>query len=123
MGGGGLGGGFFWWQNILLDLQAAKIFFCHISAKAESRHVFNRIETYQPQIITHTDNLITTLTQNKNNFSILSTNIQSIRANFDELNIIIGEGEVFAYNTTVSDLYIILLCLPYYIIVLCLPCG
>ncbi len=48
----------------------------------------------QPQIISHslyydTDNLISTLTQNKNNFCILSTNIQSLRAKFDELNIFI----------------------------------
>ncbi len=40
----------------------------------------------QPRIIAHspyydTDNLISTLTQNKNNFSILSTNIQYFRAN------------------------------------------
>ncbi len=33
--------------------------------------------------------MISTLTQNKNNFSILSTNIQSLRAIFDELNIFI----------------------------------
>ncbi len=48
----------------------------------------------QPQIISHslyydTDNLISTLTQNENNFSILSTHIQSLRAKFDELNIFI----------------------------------
>ncbi len=48
----------------------------------------------QPQIISHspyydTVNLISTLRQNKNNFSIPSTNILSLRAKFDELNIFI----------------------------------
>ncbi len=48
----------------------------------------------QPQIISHflyyeDENLILTLSENKNKFSILSTNIQSIRAKFDELKIVI----------------------------------
>ncbi len=43
----------------------------------------------QPQIISHSpyykdENLISTLSENKNKFRILSTNIQSIRAKFDE---------------------------------------
>ncbi len=49
---------------------------------------------HQPQIISHSpyyedENLISTLSENKNKFSILSTNIQSIRDKFDELKIFI----------------------------------
>ncbi len=48
----------------------------------------------QPQIISHSpyyedEHLISTLSENKNNFSILGTNIQSVRAKFDELKIFI----------------------------------
>jgi hypothetical protein len=37
----------------------------------------------------HHDNLISTLTRNKNQFSILSTNIECISAKFDELKMFI----------------------------------
>ncbi len=48
----------------------------------------------QLQIISHSpwyedENIISTLSENKNKFNILSTNIQSIRAKFDELKIFI----------------------------------
>ncbi len=39
-----------------------------------------------------------TLTQNKNNFSILSTNIQSVRAKFDEINIFIEHLRTFNFE-------------------------
>ncbi len=49
---------------------------------------------HQPQIISHspyynTDDLITTFNAGKNKFNIFSTNIQSMKAKFDELNIFI----------------------------------
>ncbi len=58
----------------------------------------------QPQIISHSpyykaDNLISTLSQSKNKFSILSTNIQSIRAKFDELKIFIEYLSTLKLNT------------------------
>ncbi len=60
----------------------------------------------QPQIMSHspyyvTDNLISTLTQNKNNFSILSTNIQSLRAMFDDLNIFIEQLRTLNFGFSV----------------------
>ncbi len=50
----------------------------------------------QREIISHSqyyefEKLISTLTSRKNEFSIFSTNIQSIRATFDELNICIDQ--------------------------------
>ncbi len=49
---------------------------------------------HQPEIIVNslyynTDDLITTFNAGKNKFSIISTNIQSIKAKFDELKIFI----------------------------------
>jgi len=51
---------------------------------------------FQPEIISHSpyydfDHIISTLTKRKNEFSIFSTNIQSIRAKFDELKIFIEQ--------------------------------
>ncbi len=43
----------------------------------------NQIVSYSPYY--DIDNLISTLTQNNKRFSILNTNIQSIRVKFDEL--------------------------------------
>ncbi len=50
------------------------------------------IDEYQPQIISHSpyyhhDTLAPVLSKSENAFSILSSNIQSVNAQFDELNI------------------------------------
>ncbi len=50
----------------------------------------------QSEIISHSpnyefDKLISTLTSRKNEFSIFSTNIQSIRAKFDELKLLVEQ--------------------------------
>ncbi len=60
----------------------------------------------QSQIISHSpyyevDNLISTLSQSKNTCTILSTNIQSIRAKFNELKIFIE------YLSTLKGLWIV----------------
>ncbi len=70
---------------------------------------------HQPQNISHslyyTDDLITTFNAGKNKFCIFSTNIQSIKAKFDELKIFIEHlgtlgiefGAICTQESTISE--------------------